>query len=175
VFRSGISFEVNPVDLIALEALRVFVPGIYESLPDLKNILTDEPRFMRKEEKKEDAAALTALLECAPQDLRPQVQNIPENLFPPAASVLSNSHDSEGNNDWFRSLRVCAHEVFDRYFQFSTPTGDISQSELDAVMALVSDRDALSRKFVDLRERGLLEVALDRLDYYKDKLPIQAA
>ncbi len=175
VFRSGSSFEVNPVDLIALEALRVFVPTVYEALPDLKHILTDEPRFMRKEEKKEDSASLIALLESAPTDVRPQVQSVLENLFPPAASVLSNSHYSEGNNDWFRNLRVCAHEVFDRYFQFSTPAGDISQSELDAVMALVGDRDALAKKFTDLRERGLLDVTLDRLDYYKDKLPIQAA
>ena len=175
VFRSGTSFEVNPVDLIALEALRVFVPTVYEALPDLKHILTDEPRFMRKEAKKEDAAALIALLESAPTDLRPQVQSILENLFRPTANVLSNSHYYEGNNDWFRNLRVCAHQVFDRYFQFSTPTGDISQSELDAVMALVGDRDALAKKFTDLRERGLLDVTLDRLDYYKDKLPIQAA
>jgi hypothetical protein len=163
------------VDLIALEALRVFVPVVYEQLPELKPILTDEPRFMRKEEKDQDAAALTALLESAPGDVRPQVRSILENVFPPAANVLSKSYYSEGGNDWFRNLRVCAHEVFDRYFQFSTPTGDISQAELDSLMALVGDRDALAKKFADLRDRGLLDIALDRLDYYKDKLPIQGA
>ncbi len=38
--RSGSSFEVNPVDLIGLETLRVFEPAVYERLPAAKTILT---------------------------------------------------------------------------------------------------------------------------------------
>jgi predicted KAP-like P-loop ATPase len=34
------SFEVNPVDLVGLETLRVFEPSVYESLPAAKTILT---------------------------------------------------------------------------------------------------------------------------------------
>ena len=175
IFRSDASFEVNPVDLIAVEVLRVFVPAVYEALPELKHILTDEPRFMRKEERTEDAAALARLLDFAPKDRRAQVQNILEGLFPPAAEVLSDSHHSGGNDEWFRNLRICAHEVFDRYFQLSTPTDDISQSELDVLMSVIGDREAVGKKFSELKERGLLDVALDRLDSYKDKLPIQSA
>ena len=175
IFRSENTFEVNPVDLIALDVVRVFVPTVYEALPALKHIITDQPRFMRDKERKEDAATVTALLESVPENLRRHAQNILENVFQPVANVLSNTYYSGADNNWFLELRVCAHQVFDRYFQFSTPTGDISQRELDTVIALVGDRIALASKFTDLKRRGLLEVTLDRLDYYRDKLPIEAA
>ncbi len=38
--RRGESFEVNPVDLIGLETLRVFEPSVYERIPGAKELVT---------------------------------------------------------------------------------------------------------------------------------------
>ena len=40
LFRNKESFEVNPIDLIALETLRTFEPKVYHGLFDIKYILT---------------------------------------------------------------------------------------------------------------------------------------
>src|SRR5205823_5756119 len=39
LFRNSTSFEVNPIDLIALEVLRVFEPEVYHRLPEAKSVL----------------------------------------------------------------------------------------------------------------------------------------
>jgi predicted KAP-like P-loop ATPase len=91
VFQSDDSFEVNPVDLIGIEALRVFVPKMYEALPDLKAILTDEHRFGRKEEVKEEQATLTKALEQVPQHRRAVTESLLKELFPAAENVLKGS------------------------------------------------------------------------------------
>lgn len=172
VFRSGNSFEVNPVDLIAVEVLRVFVPEVYERLPQMKHILTDQPRLWREEELEQDKAQLERLLKAAPEDSRAAVRGILENLFPSTSAVLSGFSHSDASNNWFPELRICSHKVFERYFQLALPSGDISQAELDEVISLIADREALRKKFSDLKSRGLLDVLLDRLDDYKDRLPV---
>jgi predicted KAP-like P-loop ATPase len=176
VFRSEKSFEVNPVDLIAVEVLRVFAPMAYSGLSNAKHIVTDEPRFMRKEEKDKDLTVIKGILDSLPAEDQGPVTKIIEHLFPPAAQVLNGSHFSgDGGNNWFADLRVASHDVFDRYFQFATPSGDISQSELDEVLAVVGDRTVLGTKFKELGARSLLPVLLDRLDSYKERLPIEHA
>jgi hypothetical protein len=172
VFRSAKSFEVNPADLIAIETVRVFAPALYNALPDAKHILTDQPRFMREEERKQDEAALASLLDLVPETDREAAKKIVCALFPPAAQVLAGSHYSgNGGDSWFVDLRISAHEVFDRYFHFATPPEDLAQAELEEVLGLIGDRAAFGRKLKDLQARNLLDVLLDRLDLYKEKLP----
>src|SRR5213075_2588992 len=98
--------------LIAIETLRVFTPALYNALPDLKHILTDQPRFMRKEEKQQDAAALETAFAGVPEADREEAKHILTELFPPAADVLAGSHYSENGGDkWFADLRIASHEV----------------------------------------------------------------
>jgi predicted KAP-like P-loop ATPase len=176
VFRSGKSFEVNPTDLIAVETLRVFVPNLYNALPSIKHILTDEPRFMRKEEQKQDAAAFQNIFASVPEEDRESSEKIIRELFPLAANVLDDSYQGSGGDDqWFPELRIASHKVFDRYFHFGTPPGDLAQGELDEVISLAGDRNALSAKLNQLESRGLLDVLLNRLDSYKEKVPIEHA
>jgi predicted KAP-like P-loop ATPase len=176
VFRSAKAFEVNPVDLIGLEVLRVFVPSLYNALPDAKHILTDEPRFMREEEKKQDAAIVEAMINSVSENDRAAAQHILEVLFPPASSLLAGSYfDGTGSENWFPELRISSHEVFDRYFHFATPPGDLSQAELDEVFEIAGSYEALREKLKELESRSLLDVLLDRLDSYKDKLPLEHA
>lgn len=175
VFRSGDSFEVNPVDLIAVEVLRVFVPAVYERLPEMKHILTDEPRFGREKQLEQDKAQLEGLLNLVPENTRAVVRGILGNLFPHAAKVLVGFDSADASNDWFADLRICSHKVFDRYFQFALPSGDISQAELDEVISIIGDLEAFRKKLADLSTRGLLDVLLDRLDDYTHRLPFRGA
>jgi len=44
LFLNGDTFEVNPVDLIALEAIRLFEPDVYHKIAGSKDVLTPLPR-----------------------------------------------------------------------------------------------------------------------------------
>lgn len=178
LFRGTGSFEVNPIDLIALEVLRVFEPTVYQKLPDAKVELTDiQGRRSRstasETQMKEKMQALVSL---ASEENRSQVQEMIKQLFPPAEWVFGGTGYGSGFEErWFREQRACHPDVFDRYFHLTIPQGDISQAELDRILSLVGDREGLVAELRSLNEHQLLGIALDRLEAYKEKLDINHA
>jgi len=178
LFREGGSFEVNPIDLIGMEALRLFEPGVYQALGAAKQPLTQpESRVMGGRDTSEGTRkTIEGLVEQAPEDRRPQVREIIKQLFPSVEWVFGGSHYGASSTDqWFRELRVCHPDVFDRYFQLSIGERDLSQADLDRSLALAGDRASLVAELRLLNERGLLAVALDRLEAYKQKIPLEHA
>jgi predicted KAP-like P-loop ATPase len=178
VFRSTGSFEVNPVDLIALEVLRVFEPAVYQRLSDAKLELTDLQG--RRERVASVEAQMRGIVESlvnqASETNRPQVREIVKQLFPPAEWVFGGPGYGSGFEErWFRELRVCHPNVFDRYFHLTIPEGDISQADLDRLLSLIGDREGLATEFRALNRRRLLGVTMDRLEDYKEKIDLQHA
>lgn len=171
VFRSERAFEVNPADLIALEAMRLFAPALHEALPVLKSVLTDEPKLLRTKTEEEDKKLLQLALERATGERSAQVEALLRGLFPNADKLLGNNFRAT-DGDYFPQLRVCSHEVFDRYFQLSIPVGDISQSDIEAVLSAAGDLDQLRVEFRRAADSGLLDVLLDRLDSLSGTIPI---
>jgi len=178
LFRNADSFEVNPIDLIALEVLRVFEPAVYRRLPEAKSVLTEksDSSHHSKEHQDEDKAFVQSIIDQAPPENRQYVREILKELFPCIEWMLGGSRYGSGFADgWYRELRVCYPDVFQRYFHFSIPEGDLSQYDLDRILKNVSDRDKLVAEFRALNKRKLLGTALDRLEAYKEKIDIKHA
>jgi predicted KAP-like P-loop ATPase len=117
-----------------------------------------------------------SIVEQAPGSHQQQVREILKQLFPPAEWVFSGPTYGAGFEEgWFRELRVCHPDVFDRYFHLTIPEGDISQADLDRILALAGDRQGLVTEFRSLNKRALLGVAIDRLEAYKEKLDLSHA
>jgi predicted KAP-like P-loop ATPase len=177
LFRSAGSFEVNPIDLIALEVLRVFEPLVYQRLPEAKLELTSrrDRAHDSHDQNERTRKLIESIVEAASQPN--QVREIVKQLFPPVAWALIDSMYGHDHDDerWFRELRLCHPDVFDRYFHLTIPEGDISQEEIDRILALVGDRTGLAAEFRAFNKRGLLGVALDRLDAYKQKIDFRYA
>lgn len=165
LFRGDLAFQVNVVDLIALETLRVFEPNFYAALPAMKSHLTNAPRFeSRSQEQKDAVLALQSLMD--PKSQAAATQIIKE-LFPPAEWAFGGptySHDS--GELWVRNLRVCADEMFDRYFHLTIPEGDISQDVIVRILG-TDDRRALRLMFEAFVAARKIDQILDRLEAYK--------
>lgn len=177
LFQEKGSFNVNPIDLIAIEVLRVFEPEVYQALPENRSVLTGPPTSLSDERWGEETGKWVASVsDKVPVGRREQVREILKQLFPKVDWALSNHGYGSGFEDgWFLDLRVCHSDLFDRYFHFAVPEGDISQAELDLILSLAADREGLVAEFRSLKERGLLEVALDRLEAYKEKIELKHA
>lgn len=176
LFRNRESFEVNSVDLITLEALRVFDPEVYHQLPGAKNELTKQRDHGLYGQKFQDESkrVVEAIVDQAPEARRQQVRDILKQLFPPAEWVFGgHGYGSGFEETWFRERRVCHSDVFDRYFYLTIPEGDISQADLDRVLSIVGNREGLVAELRALNQRGLLSVVLDRLEAYKQKIDLQ--
>lgn len=178
LFRNADSFEVNPIDLITLEVLRVFEPAVYQRLPEAKSVLTEksDSSHHSKEHQDEDKSLVQSIIDQAPPENRQYVREILKELFPYIEWMLGGSRYGSGFADgWYRELRACHPDIFQRYFHFSIPEGDLSQYDLDRILKNVSDRDKLVAEFRALNKRKLLGTALDRLEAYKEKIDIKHA
>jgi len=176
LFRSSGSFEVNPIDLIALEVLRTFEPGVYQRLYGAKDALTEHRDSMRGGKEEERKRTVELIVEQAEEANRPQIREIIKQLFPHTGWIFGGfAYGSGYEEEWFRDLRVCHPDIFDRYFHFAIPERDISQAELDRILSLASDREGLATELRAFNARGLLGVVLDRLEAYKEKIDIKHA
>ena len=177
LFKNTGSFEVNTIDLIALEVLRVFEPEVYKLLHSAKSALTElRDTNLSKDANDHTRNIVEAVVNQAHQENRTQVKIILKQLFPPAERVLGGSiYGPDYGEQWFRDLRVCHPDVFDRYFHLTIPEGDISWADLERILSLAGNRESLADEFRSLNQRGLLGIALDRLEAYKEKIDIQHA
>jgi predicted KAP-like P-loop ATPase len=135
LLRTQGSLEVNPVDLTALEVLRLFEPKVYEQLAGAKSLFTTRRGQLGRDDE-ETRRAINSIVDQGADDHRSNVQEILKQLFPPVSWVWGGP-DYAGDmvEDWMRDLRICAAPIFDRYFQFAIPRGDISQADLDRILS----------------------------------------
>jgi predicted KAP-like P-loop ATPase len=174
--RSG-TLEVDPVDLIAMEVLRVFEPTVYDALPGAKSVVTTGgvERFGDKD-KSLAKKTIDTILARASGEHKEAGEHILRETFPRIEPLFGGmAYGSESDEEWYRQLRVCHPDVFDRYFHFAIPLGDISQAEIELILNSANNRDELVSVLRALHERGLLIVALDRLEAFKQKMPLDIA
>lgn len=176
LFLNGNTFEVNPVDLIALEAIRLFEPEVYKQIPTEKEVLTPYPRLSHLKHEEDDKIRIERLISLSSEANRESVRNLLAEVFPP--SNLRQGLRFQGGdieNRWFQQLRVCSYQAFDRYFQFATPIGDVSQADIDDMIANMADPTALRRIFDRLAELDLIDVMLTRIASLQETLPLEHA
>jgi hypothetical protein len=166
------AFEVNPLDLIAVECLRIFEPEVYKSISLSKTLLTSS--YNDQNEREKAIADLEGIFKNAPQERIEDVKTIIKQLFPPIESLFGGySYGDDYGDIWFKDLRICHPDIFSRYFQFSIPIDDISQSDLEDILFLSNNRDALVQKLNSLKSNNLLKAALNQLDAYKHDIPLE--
>jgi len=173
-FKGETTLEVNPIDIIAIECLRVFDPDVYAHIHESKAHLT---RHHDRNDHKEVEAFGKRLLE----GVRGSVEHVKETLqqlFPELESVWGNfAYGDEWYRTWTRQRRICAPEFFDRYFILRLPPGQTSESTIQTVLAMCEDREALRATFAELERKNLLLATIERLgaeeslDKLKNPLP----
>jgi hypothetical protein len=176
LFMNGDTFEVNPVDLIALEAIRLFEPEVYKRIPEAKDILTPLPRWRRDKEAEADKRRIEELVSLSSDANKDAIRDLLAKIFPPLnlrKGLRFQGDDVEGR--WFRQLRVCSYQAFDRYFQFATPEGDVSQADIDGLLGSMGEIAELEQIFARLAERDLLDVMLTRVASLEGSLPLDHA
>ncbi|MDR3404250.1 MAG: P-loop NTPase fold protein [Chthoniobacter sp.] len=172
-FQKGRQFEVNPLDLIALEALRVFDPSVYERLPAAKRILTRDEGLQISNEIEQNVvdAAVTQLISHASKSRREQVRTILGVVFPPINSTFSDKYAVGSQKpEWLRQARVCHRDLFEKYFTLVVAENDLSQTELDRLVEFAGDRAKFVTECEALNNRGLLVTAFERLDAFNTEI-----
>ncbi|WP_027174624.1 KAP family P-loop NTPase fold protein [Desulfovibrio aminophilus] len=125
--------EVNPVDFIALEAIRVFLPDLYDL------VRTNQARFSghSRDDVYEGARNASQAFHQQwvseiPEALRESTRALLERIFP----KIGLGYGTDWLAEWRRNLRACHPDVFPTYFRLTVPPGTVRRSDMTAWLSL---------------------------------------
>ncbi|ACO32901.1 MULTISPECIES: P-loop NTPase fold protein [Acidobacterium] len=163
------AFEVNPIDLIALEVLRLNEPVVYRALQSSKEVLTSHKSNGRDTE--EAKQSLNSIVEAGSNNHQNEITEILKHLFPATERAFGGpSYSAEFGARWYRELRVCSPKLFDRYFRLAVNAEELPQATVQKLLAARGDRSELTSILGSLATRGLLVLALEELAICEDEL-----
>jgi hypothetical protein len=171
------AFEVNLIDFVALEALRVFEPSFHRLLAESKDLLVQSGRTSSDRGSQTDRDAVEALLSPIRQARQEACRELMSELFPPVEWALggSNYNSGEWTRNWMDTKRVCTTRGFDRYFELQLPAGTISESDFAEFVSASTDAVRLREVVQSFVGRGLREALAFRLDESVQRLPLDNA
>lgn len=164
--------EVNPVDFIALEALRVFLPDLYDVIRTNQHKFSGHSRDSRYQEDRNAQQAFhqqwTAEL---PEQFRESTQALLERIFPKIGQM---GYGTDWLAQWRRGLRACHPDIFPVYFRLAVPQGAVLRSEMMALLALAGSAVDFGAALVQAKAqrrpdglskaRALLERLMDHVE-----------
>ncbi|SDI70210.1 KAP family P-loop domain-containing protein [Paraburkholderia steynii] len=144
----GLRGEVNPVDFIALECLRVFVPDAYQFVRDNKDRFTG----LASERGGDRTSAhdfYERWLNTVDERYRDTIKALFRRLFPRMQAVWGNMYYSaDSMRRWGVEARICHPDKFDRYFQFSVPPHELSERDIREFITLGANVHALADAWI---------------------------
>jgi predicted KAP-like P-loop ATPase len=131
----AVAGEVNPVDFIAMEFLRLFEPTVYGIVRDHPDMFTGHSNDRYSGRRDAGKELHETWLSQVSQERREHVRALMKRLFPRLQSVWGNmGYDASHESRWRNALRVCSAEVFDVYFQFGVADDVLSRRELNDLL-----------------------------------------
>lgn len=176
VIYPSVKGEVNVVDLIALESLRIFCPLVYDAIRKNPDAFTGHSR--RDENIKSFYEALINQLQ---EHDRDSIRKMLMRIFPKLEGVFGNrSYGSDWESDWRKRRRLCSPEKFPIYFLLAIPQGDFSDAEMKSIIQLGSNAKSFGEKLIELSKqkrpdgRTRLRAFLEKLeDYTHSEIPLK--
>jgi len=157
------------VDMLALEAVRVFLPDVFRELPravagltttsDLGYGRSDQPNLKQE---------IDDLLVLAGDRVEP-VRAMIERLFPAAQRHLNGAHyGGEWKNRWILERRVAHEDVLRFYLERTMGQGLEAFQDAEQAWLRMSDREALDT-FLRSLSADRLEDVVSRLEIYEEQ------
>ena len=121
--------EVNIVDLMLIEALRIFVPKIYEFIRENEVLLTGTFEGSTRSEDDDKKTLLDSVTGClaeVDQHTKEQLIKLLSFLFPKLETIYENVYRSSDHEDKMaKNKKVCSSYYFSRFFSYVVSDRDI--------------------------------------------------
>ena len=182
VFRfayKALKGKVNPIDLIALTAVQVFIPDLYSGIRDNKDLFTgiwESSAYVGNESARQRARErCDRLVNAVTAPESGIVKDFLQRLFPRLQSIYGNYYQGHWElAEWRKSGRACSPDVFDILFRLSISKGEISKEEMKAILGTASDFESFSDTLRALIGDGRITRFLTLIeDYTESEIPVQ--
>lgn len=162
--------QIEAVDLLALEAVRVFRPEIFQALHDARLALTETHSLWGRTQDPDRKAEIDALLRVAGAD-EGLVRALIQQLFPAGRTYIeNNNYGPDWVNTWKREHRLAYIGYLELYFGRTLPSELVSFQQAELAYARITDPDALD-EYLDSLPREDLETAIAGLEAYQADFP----
>lgn len=159
---------VNPVDFFAITAIEIFEPNVYNGIRDNKDLfveLFDTVYKFDQEKLSEDKLRIDEILNRAERIPPEMLELLCIRLFPRLREIYQNYHPVPHSENIARKYkRICTYDLFEVYFRLSVSPGYISETELDAILALTKDETGFQLALLRLNQDERILKLLDLLD-----------
>ncbi len=161
--------EVNPVDFISIEAIRVFLPSLYGWVRAHSDIFVGTKRDESLLPISVGSDAMEEekwFKQLCSKGLRSCVEHLLTNLFPKLSGI---DYTPDWLGEWRRDLRICHPDIFPIYFRLSLPAGAISRREIFGLIELANQTELFKQKLLseksERQDDGITKLGrlLDRL------------
>lgn len=161
--------EVNVVELMLIEAIRIFYPPIYELLRTNKDIFVgtfSEGHYSSNNlEKEQLKTKLENAIDLCKGASKENIISLLKELFPKVTSSYQNrSYGSEWYSIWDKEQKVCAPNYYSRYFTYSINSSEVSDTQLAEVLKqcehwvnLQKDNNPLNEVLCDKNAEKLIQ------------------
>jgi predicted KAP-like P-loop ATPase len=173
----SIKGQLNPVDFIAIETLRVFCPLAYDIIRSNPDSFTGHSGSggLTGPTARELKPFHDGWIERVNEDDMETVKKLLLRIFPKLKTVWGNTeYSADWEMEWRSQRRICSEHYFPVYFRFSFPVGDFSPIEMKAVLKLAKETEAFvekMREFVKQKNPGgatRLRAFLERFEEYTE-------
>lgn len=139
--------EVNIVDLMLIEAIKIFYPNFYEFIKlnphyfiggysERFSLTKDNEKIKQIKEHFEN------LTKNYTKRQENSIRSLLEELFPKLKEAFENySYSSESDLDWFKNKRIASTKYFNRYFTYSVIKGEISDIAFQNMINSVTNQE----------------------------------
>ncbi|WP_405211735.1 P-loop NTPase fold protein [Dokdonia sp. Asnod2-E02] len=151
--------EVNHVDLMLIEAIKVFYPKHYSFIKSSPHYFTSsysshstyggQPVNEKKEELKKHLDELAKDLTKTEKDA---ISQLLKTLFPRLNEAFHNTFQHEGHKEWLKEKRIVSTSYFKRYFSYAVIEGELSDVMFEEFM------NSLETMAIDDIAKGMIEI-----------------
>jgi predicted KAP-like P-loop ATPase len=162
--------EVNPIDFIAIVAVQVFIPNLYKSIKENKELFTGiRDRYSGSKNAQKEEARIELILNHV-DELPPDIlKDFLQRLFPRMENV---GYSHSFLESWRKKGRICSPDIFDTYFKLFIPKDEISLNEIERILSTGNDVETFSKELLKLNEDNKIIRFLERMeDYTRDDIP----
>ncbi|PWE16069.1 KAP family P-loop NTPase fold protein [Alcaligenes faecalis] len=168
-------FEVNIIDFLLLETIRVFEPGLHVAMFREQDLLLRDLGSLQSERDKA-RTEFDTFLQNVPEQNRHVVSDALKELFPNLEEAYGGRACSRTLRErWNDDKRVCASRFFPRYFELQTAVGEMSERRFIDFLEASATADSLSLAIRCIEEERLLTSLIFRMSESVHRLPVENA
>ena len=178
-FINGLEFgfgliaeELNAVDFIIIEAIRIFHPTAFLVIREKKEIFAGHvDTFLENDGPEKFEATVNQILDKTGH-ISDDLKDVVIEMFPKLAYAYGRTkYGHESETSWEKDYRICSKRYFDAYFALTLSETEVSRREVTKFIEGSANQRALESIIAEWAQAGKLKNAIESLRFRLSEIP----